>query len=149
MIAKLREIAHKAQRAPGDHGALTLRYARDHELSGTTRFTVRATGEYELTSNVTMGRQEVSYSGTLDAADRDALLAAINEHGLLDTPPSTRNIGDDEEPVVIGVSYEDLSHELMSWHEDARENPSFHAFETHLLGLIRELSGGKIVSSAD
>jgi hypothetical protein len=135
----LREVVAKAARDPAAHGDLTLTYQRGHELSGTTRFELRADGRYALTREDRRGRRETS-SGELDAEHRDVLLAAIEESGLLDVPSSSRNIGDDEEPILVELRYDAAEHRLRIWAGDARANPGFNRFETILHGVLRGLS---------
>lgn len=149
MRDKLRVIAHKAAADPDHHPDFTLSYLRGHALSGTTRVTVTAAGAYTLDSNVTQGRQPFSHQGQLATADRDAVLRLIDDNDLLATPPSTRNIGDDEEPVVIEVSEGAQRYQLMIWHGDGVKDVRFHAFEGGLLAVVRRLSDGAVMTSAD
>ncbi len=144
---KLRELAHKVVAAPDDHAGFSFSYLRGHALAGTTRFSMSAAGTYTLESNVTEGRRPVALAGALAPAERDAVLGLIIEHDVLATAPSTRNIGDDEEPVIIEVRAGDLAHELRLWHGDAMQDPRFHAFEVALVELLGRLSGGAILNT--
>ena len=144
----LRQALEHALADPSD-AALHFTYSRGHALSGITRFELDGTGRYELESNETMGRQAIELSGTLDESDRAALIRAMLDHDLLATSSSTRNIGDDEVPVILTLSAGRLTNELRIWHGDAKRDPEFHAFETTLLDLVRKLSDGKVVTSAD
>ena len=138
----LREVVAKAVRDPAAHRDLTLTYQRGHELSGITRFELRADGRYTLTTE-DRRRQRTASEGELDPEQRDAILAAIEESGLLDVPSSTRNIGDDEQPIIVELRYDDSEHRLRIWAGDARANPGFHRFETILLGVLRNLPDGE------
>ncbi|HUQ04361.1 MAG TPA: hypothetical protein VM261_17800 [Kofleriaceae bacterium] len=141
----LRDVVDNAIQKPTEYAGLELDYARGHDLSGVTHFHVNAAGAYTLSSRVTRDEQEHSWSGTLDAADRDALLRAMRDSALLDVPSSTRNMADDEEPILVTVSYQELVHELEVWHDDA--GPSgFHRFEEHVVALTKKLSGGVILT---
>ncbi|HEX3760128.1 MAG TPA: hypothetical protein VHW23_15535 [Kofleriaceae bacterium] len=106
-----------------------------------------AGGTYSLESNVTQGRKPFRSSGQLSAAQRDDLLKLIDTNDVVGTPPSTRNIGDDEEPVVIEVGDGDQTYRLMIWHGDAVQHAGFHAFERGLLALVRQLSSGAVLTS--
>ena len=147
MQAKLEEIVAKAAIDPASQPDLTLLYERGHALSGTIRFALGADGHYELRSNVTGGRKPGSWQGTLTAAQHKALLEAASQ-GLLATPNSARNIGDDEEPVFVTWRDGALAHKLTLWHADAAHAPGFVVFERAVLGLLKQLSGGAILASA-
>jgi hypothetical protein len=149
MKDKLRAAAHEAATHPAGHPGFTLSYTRGHALSGTTQFTMTAGGTYSLESNVTQGRKPFRASGELSAAQRDDLLALVDANDVIGTPPSTRNIGDDEEPVVIEVGDGGQTYRLMIWHGDAIRHAGFHAFERGLLALVHQLSGGAVLSSPD
>lgn len=146
---KLQEIAAKAATNPDAYATFEMHYVRGHELSGMTEFKVNAAGEYTLNSNVTSGRREVVKSGILTVNERNDLLTAINETELLKTPPSTRNIGDDEQPVIITVSYDNMSYRLSLWHEDAKKNPSFHNFELRLLAIMNKIADDAILNTVN
>ena len=149
MTAKLREAVAKAAHGQGSDASLELDYSKGHELSGITHFQVDGAGRYRLTSNVTEGRKEFTTAGVLEAAERDGLFVAVENARLLDLASSTRNIGDDEEPVIVTLRRGDQSRRLMLWHDDAVRNPDFHGFEEHLLGLVRKLSAGAVRSTAN
>ncbi len=141
----LRDVIANAILRPADYAALELDYVRGHDLSGMTRFHANATGAYTLSSSVTKDEQEHAWSGTLEAGDRDALLRAIRDSGLLDVPSSTRNLADDEEPITVTLRYRDLVHEVEVWHDDAGAS-GFHGFEEHVVSLSKKLSGGAILT---
>ena len=145
----LRQALDAALTDPASAAGLHLTYSRGHALSGITRFELDGTGRYELESNETMGRKAVEYPGALAESDRVALIRAMREHDLPATPSSTRNLGDDEIPVIVTLSSGPLSRELRVWHGDARQDPQFHAFETALLDAVRKLSDGVVVTSPD
>lgn len=147
MREKLKEIVAKAAADPATQTDLRLLYERGHALSGTIRFELGAQRHYTLASNVTAGRLPGKWQGVLTPAQSRALLGAASQ-GLLGTPDSARNIGDDEEPVFVTLRSGSLSHKLTLWHGDATGAPGFLAFERALLGLLKELSGGAIVASA-
>ena len=147
MQEKLKEIVAKAAIDPESQPDLTLVYERGHAHSGTVRFALGADGHYELDSNVTSGRQPGTWQGTLTAAQHKALLEAASQ-GLLATPDSARNIGDDEEPVFVTWRDGALRHKLTLWHADAAHAPGFVVFERGLFGLLKQLSGGAILANA-
>jgi hypothetical protein len=149
MKDKLRAVAHDAAINPSRHPGFTLKYLRGHALSGTTQFTMTAVGAYSLESNVTEGRKPFTGGGQLDAVQRDGMLQLLDTNDVIGTPPSTRNIADDEEPVVIEVSEGDQTYRFMIWHGDAVKLPRFHAFERGLLALVKELSRGAVLTSPD
>lgn len=141
----LRDVLERAIERPSEYAGLELDYARGHDLSGVTHLHVDAAGAYTLSSRVTRDEQEHSWTGTLATVDRDALLRAMRDTKLLDVPSSTRNLADDEEPILVKVRYQDLVHELEVWHDDA--GPSgFDRFEAHVVALTKKLSGGVIVT---
>jgi hypothetical protein len=141
----LRDVVEQAIQEPAAYAGLELDYARGHDLSGVTHFHVNGAGVYTLTSRVTRDEQEHSWSGTLDTGDRDALLRAIRDTGLLDVPSSTRNMADDEEPILVTVRYQDLEQKLEVWHDDAGAS-GFDRFEAHVVALTKKLSGGVILT---
>jgi hypothetical protein len=149
MKDKLRAAVHDAAFNPGSHPGLTFSYVRGHALSGTTEVTVTAAGSYSIASNVTSGRKPFSRRGELDAGQRDRLLALLDDNDVFGIPPSTRNIADDEEPVVLQLSDGDQTYRLMVWHGDGRKLDRFRAFERGLLALVSELSGGSVLTSPD
>lgn len=144
---ELREIVARAISAPDRYAALELDYLRGHELSGTVRFKVTGAGDYELDSDATRDERPRSWSGKLDPADREALLSAIGSTGMLDAMSSTRNIKDDEEPILVSLEHEALRHELRVWHDDVGA-AGLAAFEAHVNALVRKLSGGEIITIA-
>jgi hypothetical protein len=143
--AKLREILAKAIANPDAYPDLEVSYLRGHDLSGTTHFTVRATGDYKLESSVTRDEQPRSWSGKLPADDRNALLRAVEATRLLDVPSSTRNIGDDEEPIIVTVREGNLVHEVRVWHDDAVA-AGLAPFEAHVLTLAKRLSANEVLT---
>jgi hypothetical protein len=145
----LRAAAHDAAINPARHPGFTLKYLRGHALSGTTQFTMTGAGAYTLESNVTTGRKPFSERGQLEPPQRDDVLQLIDSNDVIATPPSTRNIADDEEPVVIEVSEGDQAYRLMIWHGDAVKHDRFHAFERGLLALVKALSKGAVLTSPD
>jgi hypothetical protein len=55
-----------------------------------------------------------------------------------------RIMGDDEIPITIDVSYDELSHGLEIWQVDAGVNASYGEFETALHKMLLKLSEGNI-----
>ena len=148
MTGKLRELLNRNVATPGLYPELEFDYTNGHDLSGVTHFRVDGAGRYQLSSNVTKGRQALSWKGVLGSSDRDALFATLEKH-FLDVPSSTRNIGDDEVPILVTLRLGDLSHSLKIWHGDAVRNGDFHALETQLVALATRLSGGALLLTAD
>ena len=144
----LRQALDAALTDPASAAGLHLTYSRGHALSGITRFELDRS-RVEVRAIDKMGRKAVEYSGALAESDRIALIRAMREHDLPATPSSTRNLGDDEIPVIVTLSSGPLSRELRVWHGDARQDPQFHAFETALLDAVRKLSDGVVVTSPD
>jgi len=149
VMEKLREIVAKAASNPDAYPDLEIVYERGHELSGTIHFSAHASGAYSLASNVTMGRKPGTWSGQLSPQQRQTLLDLIVKHGIVGLASSTRNIGDDEEPVALTVRQVGMSHTTTLWHDDAARSSQFHRFEEQLLALLKQLSGGAIVATAD
>lgn len=111
-----------------------MSYLRGHDLAGTTHFTVDAAGDFKLESSVTLDEQSRSWSGKLPADERDAFLRAVESTRLLDVPSSTRNIGDDEEPIIVTVREGKRVHEVRVWHDDAVA-AGLAPFEAHVMTL--------------
>jgi hypothetical protein len=143
--AKLREIIAKAIANPGAYAELEISYLRGHDLAGTTHFTVNAAGDFKLESSVTRDEQPRSWSGRLPADDRNGLLHAVESTRLLDVASSTRNIGDDEEPIIVTVRDRNLVHEVRVWHDDAVA-AGLAPFEAHVLTLAKRISAGEILT---
>jgi hypothetical protein len=143
--AKLREVIAKAIANPDASPDLEISYLRGHDLAGTTHFTVNAAGDFKLESSVTRDEQPHAWSGRLTADDRNAFLRAIESTGLLDVPSSTRNIADDEEPIIVTVREGNLVHEVRVWHDDAVA-AGLAPFEAHVLTLAKRLSAGAILT---
>ncbi|MBN1316448.1 MAG: hypothetical protein JXA42_13315 [Anaerolineales bacterium] len=144
MKEKLAEFIAKAAGNPDAYNNLTITYQRGHDLSGITCFEMLAGGKYTLSSNNPRKGTSISLDGELDAEQRKTIFDAITETGLLDTPSSSRNINDDEQPVEVTLAYDDLVFQLDIWAGDARENTNFHKFETTLWVLLKELSDGGV-----
>ena len=142
--AKLRKAIAKTIANPDATSSLELTYLRGHDLSGTTKLTVDAAGAYQLASSVTADEQPRSWSGTLSPADRDALWRAVADTRLLDVRSSTRNLADDEEPIMISLQADGLVHDVRVWHDDAGP-AGLAAFEAHVIELAKKLSGGAIL----
>jgi hypothetical protein len=143
--AKLREILAKAIANPEAYPDLEVSYLRGHDLAGTTHFTVDAAGDFKLESSVTRDEQLHSWSGKLPADDRNAFLRAIESTRLLDVPSSARNIGDDEEPIIVTVREGKLVHEVRVWHDDAVA-AGLAPFEAHVLALAKRVSAGEVLT---
>ncbi len=75
----------------------------------------------------------------------NAFLRAIESTRLLDVPSSTRNIGDDEEPIIVTVHEGKLVHEVRVWHDDAVA-AGLAPFEAHVLTLAKRLSAGEVLT---
>lgn len=144
MKEKLREIVAKAAAAPGSYGDLGLLYQRGHELSGMTRFEMGEGGAFKLAADRPRRQFKMSREGNLTAAQRMSILSAMDEAKLLDVPSSTRNIGDDEVPVIFEVSYDDLRHRILIWAKDAVNIADLQRFEAALWSVLRELSDGEV-----
>lgn len=143
--AKLREIIAKAIANPDAYPDLEISYLRGHDLAGTTHFTVNAAGDFKLESSVTQDERPRSWSGKLPAGDRDAFLRAVESTRLLDVTSSTRNIGDDEEPIIITIREGKLVHEVRVWHDDVAA-AGLAPFEAHVLALAKRLSAGEVLT---
>jgi hypothetical protein len=128
---------------------LGFSYSRGHVLSGITRVRVDDDGAYRIVSDDTPAMKAVELDGTLPAADRDALFDAIAVNAAVDTPSSSRPIGDDEVPVIVTFRRENGERELRIWDADARRDPGFHSFEKTLLALVKRLSRGAILTSVE
>ena len=144
MKEKLKEIVAKAVNNLGSYPDLTLVYQRGHDLSGITRFEMREDCAFTLTTNNPRRQSSAFFEGELEVGQRHAILTAIEETRILDIPSSTRNIGDDELPVVVELGYEDLRYRLLIWAKDALGNAEFHRFERTLWPLLGQLSDGKV-----
>ena len=144
MKEKLIEIIAKAAADPTAYPDLTLLYQRGHEMSGITRFEMRSGGAYELSSNNPRRQTSSHFEGVLNIDQRRALLSAVVEAHLLDIPSSTRNIADDELPLDVELSFDNLRHQITLWAWDARENAGFRSFEAALWTLLSQLSHGEI-----
>lgn len=149
VMEKLREIVAKAARNPDAYPDLEIVYERGHALSGTIHFSARASGAYALASNATMGRKPGTWSGQLSRPQRQTVLDLVATHGIVGLASSTRSIGDDEEPVAVTVRQGGMSHTTTLWHGDAARSSQFHPFEAQWLALLKQLSGGAIVATAN
>ena len=148
MKEKLKEIVAKAIRNPGAYSDLAFVYQRGHDLSGITRFEARAGGAFTLKSDNPRRQRHSFFEGELAVDQRNAILTAIEENHLLDVPSSTRNIGDDELPVIVELNYDDSLHRLFIWADDAHKNVGFHRFEKTLWDLLKQLSNGEVGAGA-
>lgn len=148
MREKLREALARAVRDATSYRDLGFSYQRGHELSGITHFELHPEGKFTLTSNHPKGQTSHSFRGELSDRQRRHLIATILETKLLDVPSSGRNIGDDELPVQVTISYADLSHQILIWAQDAEQNADFHHCEQALWHLFKELSEGAIINPA-
>jgi hypothetical protein len=144
MKEMLREIIAKAVHTPASYTDLTLTYDRGHEMSGMTHFEMREGMAYSLSSDNPYQQTSFSNEGELQSEQRQALLAAIQD-SFFDIPPSERNLGDDEVPFTITLSYDDMSYQLDVWAIDGRENPDFVRLQAAFRNLFEELSDGNII----
>jgi hypothetical protein len=141
---ELAEIIAKAARDPEAYPELGLRYERGHEMSGVTRFELRPANAYTLRVTNARKQSATSFEGRLEPDQRSQLLAAVDDAKLLEVPPSTRAIGDDELPVVVEVGYDHAHFRLPIWAGDAAANAQFQSFERVLWKLFEQLSDGHI-----
>lgn len=144
MREKLKEIISKVGIDPSANPGFTLVYQRGHDLSGITRFEMRENGSFTLKSENPSQQSSAFFKGKLEKRQLNSILTAIQESRLLDVPSSARNIADDELPVVVELSHDNLRHRLLIWADDALGNTKFHNFEMTLWALFKQLSNGKI-----
>ncbi|TDE96074.1 hypothetical protein EXU48_07510 [Occultella glacieicola] len=117
---------------------MILRYQRGHEMSGYLRLAVDADGTAEATSSGRGDLDRRSGSGTLTSEQGRRLGDAVDRAGLRELTGSTRNIGDDEVPIVVSVD----SREVLLWAEDAAAVPGFGEFESTVRDLVDVLLAG-------
>ena len=88
--AKLAEAIEKAAagQGPGPH----VRFQRGHEMSGITTFEVRDDGSYALSRTSRKGGPPLSFTGQLDAAQRQVLYGALSHAAILTVASSSRPI---------------------------------------------------------
>lgn len=140
----LRHAVAEAASDPAAHPTLTLSYRRGHDLSGVTAFEMRADRRFSLDWSEPRTGGQLALQGELAPAQRDAVLSAVEREGLLDVPSSTRNIGDDELPILVELRGAGAEHRLQIWAGDARANPAFDRFEAAVRGVLREISDGRV-----
>lgn len=149
MTAALRDALERSAKDRNAGAAYQFSYRRGHALSGVTSIEVDGAGHYSITSNETVGRRSVAFSGTLDEADRRTLLKSMLDGEVLETSSSTRPLADDEIPILLTIRADGSTREIRVWDGDAKALPGFHAFDALLLALAARLSDGAIVASAD
>ena len=135
----LREVIAKLANDPSDPIGLALVYQRGHDLSGIIRFEMLNSVTFKLNANNPRKQSSLVFEGKLAARQRKTLFNAIEESELLTIPSSTRNIGDDELPLIVELSYNDHDHRLLIWEGDAKQSSSFQHFEKALGSLVLEL----------
>jgi hypothetical protein len=139
---KLAEAIEKA--AAGQARGLHFKYQRGHEMSGIASFSVGDTGAYELSRTARKSVGPLAFTGQLDAAQSQALYGALARASILQVPPSTRPIGDDEQPIALHVDDGQHSFDLSIWANDARDSSQFSELTSTLYPLIENLSQGQI-----
>jgi hypothetical protein len=140
--AKLTETIEKA--AAGQGRGPHVRFQRGHEMSGITAFDVHDDGSYALSRTSRKGGPPLSFTGQLDAAQRQALYGALSRAAILTVAPSTRPIGDDEQPISVELDGAGEHFALSIWADDARNNPHFSELTAALYSLLDQLSGHQI-----
>jgi hypothetical protein len=90
------------------------------------------------------GGPPLSFTGQLDAAQRQALYGALSRAAILSVAPSTRPIGDDEQPIAVELDGAGEHFALLLWADDARDNPHFSEPTAALYPLLDQLSGHQI-----
>ena len=143
MKEMLKEIVAKAAAAPDSYPDLVVTYERGHELSGVTRFEMWAGTAFKLNSDNPRRQTAYAHEGRLRPEQRQAILQAMDD-SFFEIPPSTRNLGDDEIPYTITLSYDDMSYQLEVWAADGQENPDFVRLQQALRKLFIELSDDRI-----
>ena len=148
MSESLQEIVARLALDPANARGFTFIYQRGHDLSGITRLTVSDGTAFTLNANNPRKQRSLVFSGNLGARQSKALLTAIVANNLLEVPSSTRNIGDDEIPFVIELSFNEHKHRLSIWEDDAKLNRSFQQFANALGSLLLELFASQVGSAA-
>ena len=139
---KLAEAIEKA--AAGQGPGPRFRFQRGHEMSGITAFDVSEGGAYTLSRTSRKGGPPLSFAGQLEATQGQALFGALSAATILAVAPSTRPIGDDEQPISIELEGAGERFALSIWAGDARDSPRFGKLTAALYPLLDQLSGGKI-----
>lgn len=140
--AKLAEAIEKA--AAGQGRGPHVRFQRGHEMSGITTFEVRDDGSYALSRTSRKGGPPLSFTGQLDAAQRQALYGALSHAAILTVAPSSRPIGDDEQPISLELDGVGERFVLSIWADDARDNPHVSDLTAALYPLLDQLSGHQV-----
>ena len=109
------------------------------------QFQMKLDGSYTLSSSYPPWSDEVRYDGQMDDTQRDAVLNSIQTNQLLEIPSSTRIAREDEIPIVVELTYQDLSHRLLVWELDEPQNTNISNFEAGLQAIFDELSQGAIM----
>jgi hypothetical protein len=128
---------------PSVAAALQLSYTRGHDLAGTTRATISSNGRYSIESDATRERTLTRVDGALSAPDRAAFWRTAGD--AIDTPSSSRPLGDDEIPVLVAVTGDGVSRQLRVWDRDIAARPAFRAFEETMRRLVADASHGAIL----
>lgn len=140
--AKLAEAIEKA--ATAQSLGPRFRFQRGHEMSGITAFEVGDDGAYALSRTSRKGDPPLSFTGRLEAAQRQALFSALSRAAILTVASSTRPIGDDEQPISVELDGAGERFALSIWAGDARDSPRFGELTAALYPMLDQLSGGKI-----
>ena len=148
MSESLQEIVARLALDPVNARGLTFVYQRGHDLSGIARLAVSDGTAFTLNANNPRKQRTLIFSGNLGARQSKALLTAIVANNLLEVPSSTRNIGDDEVPFVVELSFNEHKHRLAIWEDDAKLNRSFQQFADALGSLLLELFASQVGSAA-
>jgi hypothetical protein len=141
----LREVIAKSANDPAKSHGLNLLYQRGHELSGIVRFEMLNGATFRLNANDPSQQSSLQFEGNLGDGLRKVLFEAIEESELLAVPSSTRNIGDDELPIIVEISYGAQDHRLLIWEGDAKQSSSFQQFEKALGSVLRQRFAYEVV----
>lgn len=119
---------------------VTLHYRVGSSFTGRTELFLRGDGHYELTSDVTEGRAERSFSGETEGA-RDVARAWVEQAVWSFEPDGEKRM--DDPPCILGVDGEQM---VLRLHQ-AREHAGYQAAQAPVLELIRSVSGGEVLES--
>jgi hypothetical protein len=120
-------------------------YAIGDAFSGRTELSLRGDGSYRASSTATAGREPVEFSGTVEPAEVERIVAALRDARVWESEHVRAKPREDDPEATVAVRSAAASGEVRLWVSEIGRVPQFAAAQDALLGFARRVSDGAIL----
>ncbi len=124
-----------------------INYEIGNAFRGQTHLWINEQGNFELTSNVSLNREQLSFKGTLPQPQLDTLLNSIKNTEYWSIKHTEGHPINDDVKITIQFSDGTTSYSAYAWASEMGKQDSFNSAQSIILELISLLSDGKILEN--